>query len=385
MTNKNALLPLLLLSTLAFLAGCQTSQSAGPAAPRQEAVVIGKENTARASVEEILTGPLISGALQAEEEATVRAEVGGAVLEVNGEEGQAVRKGALLARIDAGALKDAVLSAESSVRSAQNALDVAVREEQRTGRLVEAGALAERSLETARNAVSGAQAQMADAQARLVSAREQLAKATIHAPISGVIAQRPANTGDVVTTGTVLFVIMDPWRLELQASVPAQELPHLRIGTSVDFEVRGASREHFTGRIERISPVADPTTRQVSIFVQVPNPGRRLVAGLFAEGRVATEKRRSLVVPTDAVDKRESNPWVLKVQDGKTERVEVRLGVEDKRTERLEILSGLNDGDLLLVGAAQQITPGTPVKIEGAPGSEPVQGQTEAGDSLAKR
>ncbi len=384
MTNKNALLPLLLLSTLAFLAGCQTSQSAGPAAPRQEAVVIGEENTAKASVEEILTGPLISGTLQAEEEATVRAEVGGAVLEVNGEEGQAVRKGALLARIDAGALNDAVLSAESAVRSAQNALDVAVREEQRTGRLVEAGALAERSLETARNAVSGAQAQLADAQARLVSAREQLAKATIHAPISGVIAQRPANTGDVVTTGTVLFVIMDPWRLELQASVPAQELPHLRIGTSVDFEVRGAAREHFAGRIERISPVADPTTRQVSIFVQVPNPGRRLVAGLFAEGRVATEKRRSLVVPTDAVDKRESNPWVLKVQDGKTERVEVRLGVEDKRTERLEVLSGLNDGDLLLVGAAQQITPGTPVKIEREPASERARGPQQQFQSRAR-
>ncbi len=385
MTNKKTLLPLLSLITLGFLAGCQTTQSAGPEPQRQEAVVVGQENTAKATVEEILTGPLISGTLQAEKEATVRAEVGGAVLEVNGEEGQAVRKGALLARIEAGALDDAALSAESAVRSAQNALEVAVREEQRTGRLVEAGALAERNLETASNAVSGAQAQLADARARSVAAREQLGKATIHAPISGVIAARPANAGDVVTPGTVLFVIMDPSRLELQASVPAQELPHLRIGTTVDFEVRGASREHFVGRIERISPVADPVTRQVSIFVQVPNPGRRLVAGLFAEGRVATQRRKSLIVPADAVDTREPNPWVLKVRDGKTERVEVRLGVEDKRTERLEILSGLNEGDLLLVGAAQQITPGTPVKIEGEPGFSPAPGQAEAGGVLQSR
>jgi len=385
MMNKKVLLSLLPLSALVFLAGCQTTQSAGPAEPRQEAVVVGKENTARAAVQEILTGPLISGALQAEKEATVRAEVGGAVLEVNGEEGQPVRKGALLARIDAGALNDSVLSAESAVRSAQNALDVAVREEQRTGRLVEAGALAERNLEAARNAVSGAQAQLADARARLVAAREQLGKATVHSPISGVIAQRPGNTGDVVTPGTILFVIMDPSQLELQASVPAQELPHLRIGTTVDFEVRGAAREHFLGHIERISPVADPVTRQVSIFVHVPNPGRRLVAGLFAEGRVATQRRKSLVVPADAVDTREPSPWVLKVHDGKTERVEVRLGLEDKRTERLEVLSGLNEGDVLLVGAAQQITPGTPVRIEGEPGQEPVEGQADRGQRLAKK
>jgi len=368
--NKKICLPLLPLSTLVLLAGCQTTQSAGPGAPRQEAVIVGKENTAQAAVEEILTGPLISGALQAEKEATVRAEVGGAVLEVNGEEGQSVRKGTLLARIDPGSLNDAVLSAESAVSSAKNALEVAVREEQRTGRLVEAGALAERNLETARNAVTAAQAQLADAQARLMAAREQVGKATIRAPINGVIAQRPANAGDVVTPGTVLFVIMDPSRLELQASVPAQELPFLRIGTTVDFEVRGASREHFLGRIERISPVADPVTRQVSIFVQVPNPGRRLVAGLYAEGRVATQRRRSLVVPVDAVDTTELNPWVLKVQDGKTERVEVRLGVEDRRTERVEVVSGLSEGDLLLVGAAQQLTPGTPVNIEGESGRE---------------
>ncbi|RPJ60530.1 MAG: efflux RND transporter periplasmic adaptor subunit [Acidobacteria bacterium] len=368
--NKKICLPLLPLSTLVLLAGCQTTQSAGPGAPRQEAVIVGKENTAQAAVEEILTGPLISGALQAEKEATVRAEVGGAVLEVNGEEGQSVRKGTLLARIDPGSLNDAVLSAESAVSSAKNALEVAVREEQRTGRLVEAGALAERNLETARNAVTAAQAQLADAQARLMAAREQVGKATIRAPINGVIAQRLANAGDVVTPGTVLFVIMDPSRLELQASVPAQELPFLRIGTTVDFEVRGASREHFLGRIERISPVADPVTRQVSIFVQVPNPGRRLVAGLYAEGRVATQRRRSLVVPVDAVDTTELNPWVLKVQDGKTERVEVRLGVEDRRTERVEVVSGLSEGDLLLVGAAQQLTPGTPVNIEGESGRE---------------
>ncbi|HXK62421.1 MAG TPA: efflux RND transporter periplasmic adaptor subunit [Acidobacteriota bacterium] len=361
--NIRNLLPLSFLILLA-LAGCRTIESAGP--PVEESVIIGPENTTTAAIQEILTGPLISGTLQPKKEATVRAEVGGAVLEVRGEEGETVRKGALLARIEAGALNDAVLSAESAVRSAENALETAIREEQRTGRLVEVGALAERDLETAANAVASAQAQLADARSRLVAAREQLSKATLYSPLDGVIAERPVNAGDIVTPGTVLFTIVDPTRLELQASVPADELPHLRIGTTVDFQIRGAFKEHFTGRIERISPVADPLTRQVSIFVDVPNHDRRLVAGLFAAGRVATQRRKGLVVSSDAVNLDSPDPWVLRLRDGRTERVEVRVGLEDKRTKRVEILAGVNPGDLLLVGAAQHITPGTPVRVESA-------------------
>jgi hypothetical protein len=100
--------------------------------------------------------------------------------------------------------------------------------------------------------------------------------------------------------------------------------------------------------------------------VDVPNTGGQLVAGLFAEGRVTSERRRAVVVPARAVDTSGQRPWVLRLRDGKAERVTVEVGLRDDRAERLEILSGLAAGDVLLAGAARAVTPGTPVTVTGA-------------------
>ena len=107
-------------------------------------------------------------------------------------------------------------------------------------------------------------------------------------------------------------------------------------------------------------------TRQVTIFVAIPNTGGQLVAGLFAEGRITTETHRALTAPAAAVEQAGPQPWVLRVKDGKAERVQVSIGIRDDRTERLEIVSGLDEGDILLTGAAHTVTPGTPVKLLGA-------------------
>jgi len=128
-------------------------------------------------------------------------------------------------------------------------------------------------------------------------------------------------------------------------------------------QVRGYPGQTFEGHIERISPVADPVTRQVPIFVDIPNAGSRLVAGLFAEGRITREAREGLVVPAGAINTEGARPWVARIRDGRAERVDVTLGLRDERTERVELASGVQAGDRLLVGAAQGISPGTPVRV----------------------
>jgi membrane fusion protein (multidrug efflux system) len=253
----------------------------------------------------------------------------------------------------------------SAVRNADNQLAVARRELERTDTLVNAGALAARDLDVARQNVTAAEAQLADARSRLASADRQLADTVLRAPIDGMIANRPVNLGDVVSVGEELFTIIDPSSMRLEASVPSDDLSRLRIGASVDFSVRGYDRS-FEGRISLISPQADPVTRQVPIYVTIPNVGGRLVAGLFAEGRVVSQSADGLVVPINAVNMTGQTPWVLRITDGKTERLEVRLGLQDPRTERVLVVSGLNEGDMLLRGAAQGITPGTPVDVTAA-------------------
>lgn len=309
--------------------------------------------------------PLISGELRAAHEATVRAEIGGSILQVAVEEGQSVRKGALLGRIEAVTQEDARRSAESALKNAESQLDVARREAERTAQLVAAGALAARDLEVARSNVTAAEAQVADARARLVSARKQLGDAVLRSPLTGIVADRAVNAGDVVSPGTALFTIIDPSSMRLEASVPSEELASLRVGAPVQFTVRGYEAP-FEGHIDRISPQADPTTRQVPIFVSVVNPGGRLVSGLFAEGRVVSESAEGFVVPLNAVNTAEEGVWVLRVSNGKTEKVPVTLGLRDNRTERVQIVSGVNEGDVLLRGAAQGITPGTAVTVGAA-------------------
>lgn len=354
------------LAAVALLAGCGGDEEPeAEAAP--EYVSVGRENVAVVASEQIQTGPVISGTLTAQNSATVRAESGGTVIQVFAEQGQPVGRGAVLARIEGITAEQAYLSAQAALRSAERNLEVAEREAERTSTLVRAGALAERDLENARNGTSAAQAQVAGARAQLAAAAKQVENTVVRAPIAGIVSDRPVNAGDVVAPGAPLFTVVDPGDMRLEASVPSEQLGSIRIGAPVRFTVNGYPGRTFTGRIERINPSADPVTRQVPIFVSIPNSGGSLVAGLFAQGRIAADQRVALVVPVSALDQRGATPRVLRVRGGVTEQVGVRTGITDPETERIEITAGLAAGDTVLTGAATGITASTPIRIGPAP------------------
>jgi RND family efflux transporter MFP subunit len=358
---KRTLFASCILNCALLLSACAGEADKAPVPDAPAAVRVGPENVVAVARDVIVVGPTISGEIRAVREATVRAEIGGSMTQVSVEEGQAVRKGALLGRIETRTLDDARQSASSAVRSAENQVAVARREMERTETLVKAGALAARDLDVARSSVTAADAQLADAKSRLASAERQLGDTVLRAPIDGIVSTRAVNAGDVVSIGTELVTIIDPSSMRLEASVQSDDLSRLQVGQTVEFSVRGYD-QRFEGRIQRISPQADPTTRQVPIYVSIPNVGGRLVAGLFAEGRVVGERAEGLVVPANAVNT-QGAAWVLRVADGRTERVDVTLGLRDPRTERVQIAAGVTEGDTLLRGAAQGITPGTPVTV----------------------
>jgi RND family efflux transporter MFP subunit len=249
------------------------------------------------------------------------------------------------------------------MRTAESSAAQAKRDLTRTESLVQAGALAEQVLEQQRVAQQSADAALADAQARLASAEKQLRATEVRSPDAGVISERSVQAGDVVQPGTALFTVVDPSRMKLEASVPAHQLSEIRIGAPVEFTVTGYADRAFTGRVDRVSPVADPTTGQVQITVALPNSTGQLVGGLFAEGRVASSTREGIVIPEGAVDVRGLRPVVRVLKQGTVARVEVELGLRDEATDRVEVTSGLAVGDTLLLGAAQGIAPGTPVRV----------------------
>ena len=350
--------------TFAAVSACRSGDAGDAKAEAAPApTTVGTENIVVAATAELASGPALSGNLQAAEEATVRAQISGTVLQTLVDEGSRVSQGALLARIDDRTIRDQYLSARSAVTSAQSAAEVAQRNLERNERLSTAGAIAERDLESSRSQNIAAQSQLADAKARLTLQEKQLADAQIRAPFTGIVSRRQVSGGDVVQPGGEMFTVVDPSTMRLEAAVPANQLAAIKIGSPVSFSVSGYPDRAFTGKITRINPIADPTTGQVRVVVSVPNAGNNLVGGLFAEGRVASERRNVLVVPTTAVDVTGVKPFVIRLKDGKVERVDVELGLRDEETERVEVKSGLTPGDTLLVGAARGISPGTPVRV----------------------
>lgn len=355
-----------LLSTIVVVSGCKSEAKSQIEAAEKAAAagtIIGNENIAVVTVGPISTGPSLSGALMPERSATVRAQLSGSVLQTYAEQGQAVRAGSTLAKMDQTALQEPYLSARAGLASASNNNDIAQRELARSEKLLAAGAISERDIDQSRRNAIAARAALEDAKARLASAQKQWGNSMVTSPISGVVSERQVSAGDVVQPGAPMFTIVDPSSMRLEASVPADQLSMVRVGVPVSFTITGYPDRQFLGRVTRVNPTADPVTRQVRIYVSIPNAGRTLVGGLFANGRIASNARNGIVVPVNAVDMRGTLPTVFRVKNGRVERTEVTLGIRDEGTERIEIVTGVQAGDTLLVGAAQGIAPGTPVRV----------------------
>ncbi|HUS30518.1 MAG TPA: efflux RND transporter periplasmic adaptor subunit [Kofleriaceae bacterium] len=374
----------LLIVLLALVVGCKKPPEQAPAQAEALPIRLAKEDIVTIQRGELESGPRISGTLQAAARAVVRAETPGSVVAIGPELGQLVKKGDLLARVEAKALGDVTTSAQSGVTAAQAQLELAQREVQRTEALVKGGALAQRELDRAQSQVTAAQAQVTQARAQLASSKSQLGDATVRAPISGVVAKRAVNTGDVVSPGSELYEVIDPSTMRLDASVASDDLSVIGVGKAVDFEVRGYPDQRFAGTIARIAPAADPVTRQIQVLVDIPNPGGKLIAGLYAEGRVSVNKREALIAPMSAIDASGDQPSVLRVKNGVVERTIVAIGVRDERAEVVEVTSGLAPGDVLLLArATKNVAVGAKVEIPGnsapPPAAKPQAGSGSAG------
>lgn len=361
---------LLALASLLAAPACGR-EGAAREAPAQRTITLGPENVAVVARRTLMSGPEISGTLKAKREASIRAEVSGAVLAVVAETGEKVEPGQLLARIDEAALQDGLLAARSGLAAAKNGVQVAEANARRARTLAQAGALAEQQAEQAEAALEGARAALADAQARLAIAEQQLGKTRVRAPFAGIVATRQVSTGDVVAPGAPLFTVIDPTRLQFEAAIPAARLAEVRPGAPVDFAVTGFGGDRFHGEIERVAPVVDAATGQVRVFVDVKNEGGRLISGLYAQGRVASRTDTALAAPFAAVDTSSTPPTVLRVADGKVEKVVVRVGVRDEAAGAVALTEGVAPGDVLVLGSARAtLSEGASVQVADARSSQ---------------
>jgi RND family efflux transporter MFP subunit len=358
----------------AGLAGCGAKKADGAAgdAMAEVAPAAATLNPADVAVAQRLTlrsGIPLSGALEPKVRVTVGAPLAEQLVEMYVNEGDRVRLGQRLARFKDQVLQAAATYANTDVTTQRMNVRVAEAESARAVALFAEGAIAQRDRDNALAALEGAHSRLSLAVSQAANAEDRLRSATITAPVAGIVSKRYAQAGDRVDNGKAVLEVVDTRVLQLSASVPTEWLSELRIGRQVSLTVAQLDSAQVSGRISRINPTADPATRQIQIYVDVPNPRETLVGGLFASGRVVTQEVRGAVaVPQVAVryEGDERTPYVYAVTNGKIARRRVAVGIADEDQARVEITSGVAAGDTVVVGPIEGLSDRTPVVIGGA-------------------
>lgn len=359
----------LLVSALAVLStACKKGESAEAATPDSTpAVTLGANDIATASRTTLRAGVPLSGALTPKISVSVGAPIAEQVAQMLVEEGQAVREGQVIARFRDEVLRAASASANAEMASARTTVSLAVAESTRAVTLFAEGAIAQRDRDNAVLGLESARARYALAQSQATAAADRLETASLKAPVSGIVSKRHAQAGDRVDFGKPVVDIVNNSVLQLEASVEARWIGDLRVGRPVKLTVTGLDSDSITGRIARINPVADPATRQVRVYVEVPNNGR-LVGGLYVSGHAVTrEVPDAVAVPKAAirVEGTAGETVVYVVASGRLSRRVVQLGVEDATRGLVQVTSGVQAGESVIVGPVEGLSDGMRVEVGG--------------------
>jgi len=355
-----------LLSAATLLTvGCGGGAAGNDATRTDAAVALAAADVATARVDTVATGTEISGTLRPWLEVELRAQVPGVVEDLRVDRGDRVTEGQALARVEAEGIRGQAESARAAVAAAEANLALAARQLESAKRLHGAGAMSDIQLQQAQTGYEAADAQLAAARAQAAGALESARRAVVTAPITGRISKRSVSEGEAVQPSQPLLTVVNTAQLELAGQVPVAEGTRLRPGMPVEFEVEGYPDRTLRGSVARVEPVADPSTRQLGVWVRLPNEDRSLVGGLFARGRIVTGEECAVVaVPSGAVRGTDADAHVLVVADGQVKVVPVMIGDVDASRGITTVTSGLQGGETVVV-APGELDDGAAVTIEG--------------------
>ena len=321
---------------------------------------LGKEEAPKVlsiSPEDILTvqsnalasGPVVTGSIQPERKADVRAEMSALVLQVLKENGDVVKRGDVLVKLDEAAIRDSLNSAEASARSASLALEQAERQVVRMKTLRASGMTSVQAMDDAEIRRNSASSEVAAARSRAAAARLQLAHTLVRAPFDGVVSDRKVSAGDTASPGKELVKIIDTTSMRFEGRVSADRIGVVKVGQPVAFKINGYPGQEFRGIVKRVDPAANEVTRQVEVLVAfAPGSPQPKVSGLFGEGRIEAESTNALMLAESSLVKAGDKAYTWRLKGNILNKVELAIGARDARTGNFEVRSGLAAGDVVL-------------------------------------
>ena len=332
---------------------------AAPGAEPPPALTVSVAAAAERPMARVVVG---DGSVVAWQELVVGAEAGGLrVVEVAVEEGDRVRRGQLLARLEESVLKAQRDAAEASVQEAEAALRVARQDLVRSEELSRGQIAARQTLEQREAAARQAEARLAAARARRDEAAARLAQTRIVAPTDGTVSRRTALLGAVVPAGQEMVRLIRDDRLELDARVPELDLAAVAPGQRVRV-VHG--ERAVEARVRAVAPTVAAETRLGVVHVALP-PDSGLRPGMFARAEIQTEAATALTVPQEAVVFREGRAAVF-VLSGDDRAVLRPVAPGRRREGVVEVLEGLAAGERVVVAGAGFLSDGDRVRLAGA-------------------
>lgn len=288
------------------------------------------------------------GSLQSDESVQIASEIAGRITELPLKEGEPVKEGAILVRLD-----DALVKAE--VADAQARLDLA------EGNLDRANSLARTGNVTGR-AKDEATANAETARAAVELSKVRLSKHTISAPFPGVVGLRKASVGAFVAVGQAIVNLEKIDMLKVDFKLPELVLTQVKVGQAVELTVDAIPKRTFTGRVYAIDPLVDVNGRALQLRARVDNADGVLRPGLFA--RIVLKglsERDVVVVPESAIVPRGSEALVYVIAENKAVETKVRLG--QRKDGRVEVVEGLKPDAQVVTAGQQKLRNGAPVEV----------------------
>ncbi|MEN9396945.1 MAG: hypothetical protein RLZ81_1475 [Pseudomonadota bacterium] len=363
--------PLLIAAVLATsLTACDKSPGKGDSKKEASAqpakLVIAPEDFITVQANAVASGPVVTGSIQPERKADLRAEVSAVVLQVLKENGDVVRRGDVLARLDQTAILDNLRSAEDNARNAAQSLDQAERNLQRLITLRASGMTSLQALDDAEVRRNGAKSELSASNARAVLARQQLERTIVRAPFDGVVSDRKVSAGDTASIGKELFKVIDPNSMRFAGRVSADKISVVTVGQAVSFRINGYAGQEFRGKITRVDPSANDVTRQVEVLVSFNDAKQPRVSGLYAEGTIEAAKVKALTLPESVLVRAGDKSSVWRVKANALNQVDLALGARDPRTGDIEVRGGLKEGDTILRNPSSSFKEGQIVEMVSA-------------------
>ena len=359
---------LLVLAIGAALAGCNKgsadAKKAGMAEKPAVQLTISPEDTLTVQSNSLASGPVVTGSIQPERKADLRAEVSAVVLQVLKENGDIVKKGDVLVKLDDTAIRDSVNSADASARSSAQALDQAERQVARMKTLRASGMTSIQAMDDAEVRRNNGAAEVAAARSRAALARQQLSRTLVRAPFDGVVSDRKVSAGDTASQGKELVKVIDPTSMRFEGRVSADRIGVVKVGQPVSFRINGYAGQEFRGVVKRVDPAANEVTRQVEVLVGfAAGSAQPRVSGLYGEGRIEAESAAALMLPEGALVKAGDRSYTWRLKGNTLNKATLEVGTRDPRTGNYEVRAGLAAGDVVLRTPSSGFKDGQQIKM----------------------